>query len=131
MFHLNPHTGVPIYRQLIEQIQRMIAGGQLKPGDELPSVRELAIEQAINPMTISKAYSQLEAEGLLLRQRGKPMQVAPRKVHEQGHADPAGHLVPQFEQLALAAQQLQVSDKQLLAALKHYLQSRTDRQVDP
>jgi GntR family transcriptional regulator len=119
MFQLNPNTGVPIYRQLIEQVQRMIVGGQLKPGDELPSVRDLAIEHAVNPMTISKAYSLLEADGLLIRQRGKPMQVAPRADREQ---DPSFHLQDQFHQLQLAARQLQMTDKQLLSAFEKFLQ---------
>jgi GntR family transcriptional regulator len=119
MFQLNPNTGVPIYRQLIEQVQRMIVGGQLKPGDELPSVRDLAIEHAVNPMTISKAYSLLEADGLLIRQRGKPMQVVPRADREQ---DPSFHLQDQFHQLQLAARQLQMTDKQLLSAFEKFLQ---------
>ncbi len=54
MFTLHPESGVPIYRQLVEQIRRLIAGGQLLPGAELPSVRDLAIEHTVNPMTISK-----------------------------------------------------------------------------
>jgi GntR family transcriptional regulator len=127
MFQLNPNSGVPIYRQLIEQAQRMIAGGQLKPGDELPSVRELAIEQAVNPMTISKAYSLLEAEGLLVRQRGKPMQVAPRPESGNDAAENAVHLHPEFAQLRLAARQLRLSDRQLVAALKKYLSDSADK----
>lgn len=118
MFQLNPNSGIPIYRQLMEQVQRMIAGGQLKAGDELPSVRDLALEQAVNPMTISKAYSLLEAEGVLLRQRGKPMQVA---ANPRGVRNPALHLQDQFHQLQLAAKQLQLTDKQLLAAFKDFL----------
>ena len=76
VFVLNPQSGIPIYRQILEQARRMVASGQLAPGAELPSVRELAVKHAVNPMTISKAYSLLEAEGLLERNRGKPMTVA-------------------------------------------------------
>ena len=76
MFVLNPQSGVPIYRQILEQVRRMVASGQLAPGAELPSVRDLALKHAVNPMTISKAYSLLEAEGLLERNRGRPMTVA-------------------------------------------------------
>lgn len=54
----------------------MISSSQLRPGEALPSVREVALTHAVNPMTISKAYSLLEAEGLLERQRGKAMTVA-------------------------------------------------------
>jgi len=52
MFILKPHSGVPIYRQLSEQIRRMAASGQLQPGTELPSIRDLAMQHAINPMTV-------------------------------------------------------------------------------
>src|SRR5690606_32574162 len=79
MFILNPQSGVPIYRQIQEQVRRMVASGQLQPGATLPSVRELATRHAVNPMTISKAYTLLEAEGLLERNRGKPMTVADRR----------------------------------------------------
>ncbi len=76
LFILKPHSGVPIYRQLLDQIRRMAASGQLPPGTELPSIRELALQHAINPMTVSKVYTLLEAEGVLERNRGKPMTVA-------------------------------------------------------
>ncbi|MGH8260690.1 MAG: GntR family transcriptional regulator, partial [Steroidobacteraceae bacterium] len=56
LFVLQPSSGVPIYRQLIEQVRRMVASGQLTPGTELPSVRDVAAEYTVNPTTISKAY---------------------------------------------------------------------------
>jgi len=121
MFTLNPQSGIPIYRQLAEQVRRMVAGGQLKEGDELPSVRELALEHAVNPMTISKAYSLLEVEGLLVRQRGKPMQIAQQKKQQYSHQARLQHLQPQLEQLVLAARQLEITDKQLLDSLRQLL----------
>jgi GntR family transcriptional regulator len=121
MFTLNPQSGIPIYRQLAEQVRRMAAGGQLKEGDELPSVRELALEHAVNPMTISKAYSLLEVEGLLVRQRGKPMQIAQQKKQQYSEQARLQHLQPQLEQLVLAARQLEITDKQLLDSLRQLL----------
>lgn len=121
MFTLNPQSGIPIYRQLAEQIRRMIAGGQLKEGSELPSVRELALEHAVNPMTISKAYGLLEVEGLLVRQRGKPMQIAARTAQQNSEQERLKHLRPQLEQLILAARQLEISDKVLLTNLRELL----------
>ena len=64
LFTLNPRSGTPIYRQLMEQIRWLVASRELKPGDELPSVRELAVRHAVNAATISKAYMLLEAEGV-------------------------------------------------------------------
>lgn len=122
MFILNPQSGTPIYRQLVDQVRRLIAGGQLKPNDELPSVRELALEHAVNAMTISKAYSMLEAEGLLVRQRGKPMQVADTQLTSETESTRLERLRPQLEHLALSARQLEISDKRLIAALRDYLQ---------
>jgi GntR family transcriptional regulator len=121
MFILNPQSGIPIYRQLAEQIRRMIAGGQLKVGDDLPSVRELAVEHAINPMTISKAYSLLEVEGLLVRQRGKPMQVAADGLASATKESRLEHLKPQLDNLIVAARQLEISDDTLIKELKRLL----------
>ncbi|PTT91364.1 GntR family transcriptional regulator, partial [Pelomonas sp. HMWF004] len=78
-FDLNPQGATPLYRQIVEQVQRLIAGGTWPTGHELPSVRAVAERHAINPMTVSKAYSQLEAEGLLERRRGVGMAVAARR----------------------------------------------------
>ncbi len=125
MFMLNPNAGEPIYRQLMEQIRRLIASGQLPPGTEMPSVRELASSNAINPMTISKAYGLLEAEGLLERQRGKPMTVACQLGPQETETDRLLRLQPQLLQLIQAARQLQLSDHALLQALAQQLTSAT------
>jgi DNA-binding transcriptional regulator YhcF (GntR family) len=69
VFVLKPHSGVPLYRQLYEQVRRLVASGQLTPGTELPSIRELAVTHAVNPMTVSKVYARLESEGVLERNR--------------------------------------------------------------
>jgi GntR family transcriptional regulator len=121
VFILNPQSGIPIYRQLIDQVRRMVAGGQLKAGDDLPSVRELALEHAINPMTISKAYSMLETEGLLVRQRGKPMQVAAENPLTKTKESRLAHLRPQLDNLVVAARQLEISDDALIKELKKIL----------
>ncbi|MBU1435924.1 MAG: GntR family transcriptional regulator [Gammaproteobacteria bacterium] len=121
MFILNPNAGEPIYRQLVEQIRRLIAGGQLQAGTEMPSVRELATSHAINPMTISKAYSLLETEGLLERQRGKPMVVASSPLPPEDESIRLLRIQPQLQQLIQAAQQLLISDEVLLNALAQQL----------
>ena len=118
MFILKPHSGVPIYRQLLEQIRRLIAGGQLQPGMTLPSIRELALRHTINPMTISKVYSLLEAEGLLERNRGKPMTVAAQPRSRAPRADRMRQLDAQLEQLILAAGQLELEPDEVLRALR-------------
>jgi GntR family transcriptional regulator len=118
MFILNPQSGTPIYRQLAEQVRRMVASGQLAAGAELPSVRELALQHAVNPMTISKAYSLLEVEGVLERQRGKPMTVAARSRTQAPRTDRLEQLEDELDQLVLAARQLEVTQDDLIKALR-------------
>jgi GntR family transcriptional regulator len=74
-FEINPTNGVPIYRQIVEQVLALTASGLLREGDLLPSVRQVARDAAVNPMTVSKAYSRLESEGVVRRVRGQGMQV--------------------------------------------------------
>lgn len=75
-FEIHPSSGVPIYRQLIDQVLALVASGKLAEGDLLPSVRQVAQAAAVNPMTVSKAYSQLESQGVVTRIRGQGMRVA-------------------------------------------------------
>jgi len=117
LFVLKPQSGIPIYRQLVEQITRLIAGGQLAAGTELPSVRELAELHTVNPMTISKAYALLESEGLLERQRGKPMRVAARRRNQAPLTQRLQQLEPAIRDVVLAARQLEVGKKELVALL--------------
>ena len=77
---VDPHSGVPVYRQLMDQIKFHVTSGMLEPGDELPSTRALSAELGINPMTISKAYSYLEKEDVVERRPGRPLVV---KAHDQ------------------------------------------------
>lgn len=67
---LDPRTGVPAYRQVIDQILGAVASGALQPGDQLPTVRQLAVDLAINPNTVVRAYRELEIRGALSTQQG-------------------------------------------------------------
>jgi GntR family transcriptional regulator len=118
VFVLNPQSGVPIYRQLLDQVRRMVSSGQLPPGTALPSIRDLALLHAINPMTISKAYSLLEAEGLLERHRGKPMTVASLSSARPQLAKRLQQVDPLLDQVVLAARQLQITEAELFTALR-------------
>ena len=74
-FHVNPSLGLPLYRQLMDQVRQQIAAGRLVPGDFLPSTRGLAQQLEINAMTVSKAYSLLERDGVVELVRGQGMRV--------------------------------------------------------
>jgi GntR family transcriptional regulator len=67
---IDKHSGVPIYRQILDQVKHQILTGQLKEDEALMSVRDLSDELKVNPMTISKSYSLLEHEGFVERRRG-------------------------------------------------------------
>jgi GntR family transcriptional regulator len=70
LLEIDHHSGVPIYRQIKDQVREQIMAGRLKEGEQLVSVRELAAQLKVTPVTISKAYSAMETEGLLERRRG-------------------------------------------------------------
>lgn len=72
---VDPGSGVPVYRQLMDQVKFHVSSGLLAPGDELPSTRALSAELGVNPMTISKAYSYLEKDGVVERRPGRPLVV--------------------------------------------------------
>jgi GntR family transcriptional regulator len=126
VFVLNPQSGVPIYRQILEQARRMVASGQLAPGVELPSVRELALKHAVNPMTISKAYSLLEAEGLLERNRGRPMTVASQARSASPLTKRIQQIQPLVEQTVLAAKQLELSETELVKSVRKNWENGND-----
>jgi len=79
---IDHHSGVPIYRQIIDQVHEQILAGLLKEGEQLNTVRELAEQLAINPMTVSKAYSMMETQGVLERRRGIGLFV-PKNIHSR------------------------------------------------
>lgn len=117
---IDHHSGVPAYRQIMDQVKFQIASGVLAAGDDLPSTRTLSAELSLNPMTISKAYSLLEREGVLERNRGQPLSVA----RSAAPADDAMRTEPLRQQLAAAAtiaRQLGISRTAALQLFKSLL----------
>jgi len=78
-FSLDPENGVPIYRQIIQQIEYAILSGRMKTGDRLPTIRALAVELKTNPNTIARAYSELEILGILETQVGSGTYISDKK----------------------------------------------------
>ena len=85
VFRIDAGSGVPIYRQLVEQVRREVMLGRMAAGDQLPTLLEVVDALAINPNTVVKAYAELEHEGLVVRRQGMGTFVA--------SAPPAGVLV--------------------------------------
>ena len=121
LFSIATGSPEPIYRQLVEQVRRLVAGGQLRAGDEVPSVRELAQALAVNPMTVSKAFGLLEAEGVFERRRGLAMVVAVQHRRAQSSAERAQLLRPTLERAAHEARQLELPASEALALFKTVL----------
>ena len=124
--HIEPAASEPIYRQIIGQVVRLVAAGQCPPGTRLPSVRDVAAAHAINPMTVSKAYAQLEAQGVLERQRGKGMVVAAQPQEQRPQAERLSALAPALHALALQARQLGLPPAAVLEALRACLEEGTE-----
>lgn len=70
LFRLDLHSGVPVYRQIIDQVRGGIASGSLNVGDQLPTMRQLAVDLSINPNTVARAYRELELGGVLETHQG-------------------------------------------------------------
>lgn len=119
---INPHNGVPAYRQIMDQLRLQIATGVLTPGTEMPSTRRLSAELTLNPMTISKAYSLLEHEGVLERRRGQTLVVADRPGAEEP-SEKLDHLRRHLTESATLARQLGVSETAALKLFRDVLQS--------
>src|SRR5579875_3690373 len=78
-FHLDAHSGVPVYRQLIDQVLGAVATGTLRTGDQLPTVRQVAVDLTINPNTVLRAYREMEIRGVLDTQQGAGTFIAEQK----------------------------------------------------
>jgi GntR family transcriptional regulator len=118
-FRLDPHSGVPVYRQMIDQVQGAIAMGVLRPGDQLPTVRMVAVELAINPNTVMRAYRELEIRGFLDTQQGTGTFVADRPdgITQEERERMLFQLVGEFVARAGAAG---ITIGELAEALRHF-----------
>lgn len=120
---IHPSSGVPIYRQIMDQLKALIASRKLAAGELVPSIRQLAAELEVNMMTVSKAYARLEAEGVLERVRGTGMRV--RAQEPAGSvADRKDELRPLIEPMITRAQQLGLTEDQVLAAVRGVYKER-------
>src|ERR1700683_4996096 len=108
-FRLDVHSGVPVYRQLIDQVLGAIATGMLRSGDQLPTVRQVAVDLAINPNTVMRAYREMEIRGILDTQQGagtfiaEQKEPAPKEERERQLAQLTGEFVSRAGLPGLAA----------------------------
>lgn len=120
-FHVDPASGVPIYMQIINQVKRATASGLMKTGDQMPSVRELAMELTVNPNTIAKAYQELEREGIIKTLRGVGTFVAENEV-KIVHEERVKAIMTAIEKVIVEAHHLGFSDEELKRYFEEKLQ---------
>lgn len=119
-FQINPHSGVPVYRQLIDQIRYYIASGALKAEDQLPSIRELAQSLAVNPTTVVRVYGELERDGVIEMRHGKGAFVAGGR-RRMSAAEREQTLRGLARQLAVEAAQMGAPAGQVLKVVREEL----------
>ena len=85
-FRLDLKSGVPVYRQIIDQVHAARASGAIRPGDQLPTVRQLAVDLSINPNTVMRAYRELELTGALTTHQGTGTFITHAKVEQDSAA---------------------------------------------
>lgn len=122
LLHVDRHSGVPVYRQLEDQIRLAVATGRLAPGEELPSTRVLARELGLNPMTVSKVYARLERDGVLERRPGLPVVVRERAADEET-AQRLAELERRLEPLAHLARRLGIPPGEAAAIYRRLIEA--------
>ena len=115
MVHLDYRDARPIYSQIIDGFREQIAAGILKPGDKLPSVRDLAAELAINPNTIQRAYRQLELEGWIVSMQGKGSFVSGEMSIRQRESE---RLLTEFDRVTAQLERCGVARTELIKRLQ-------------
>jgi GntR family transcriptional regulator len=120
------HSGVPVYRQLMDQIKFHVASGLLKPGDELPSTRALSSDLGVNPMTVSKAYSFLEKEGVIERRPGRPLVVRAFGGEREIHARKVEQLRESLAPTVTAVRQLGIGPDEAVRVFSEMLGEREE-----
>jgi len=119
-FGLDLRSGVPVYRQLIDQVRGGVASGSLQAGDQLPTVRQLAVDLAINPNTVLRAYHELELGGLLETHQGTGTFIAEKKL-ETNEAERERQLTQIVSEAAARAGAAGFTIEELLDRLRELL----------
>lgn len=122
MIHIDPRDGTPIYRQIIDQVKRMVLTGNLAPGDQVEPVASLAARVHVNPMTVSKAYSALVDGGVLERRRGVGLFVA-AAVHSHTGDDREELLDRELGSAAALLVQLEIDEDEAARRLHDHMRA--------
>jgi GntR family transcriptional regulator len=125
--HVNFKSGVPVYLQIVQQVKDAAASGNLRPGDALPSVRALAEELRINRNTAARAYTELEAEGVIETRQGAGCFLKANGASPLRKTVRSERLATELDAVIVQAHHLQISDEELKALLDERLAALRDR----
>jgi GntR family transcriptional regulator len=125
VFRLDPTGGIPIYQQLVEAVKQATATGRLREGDQLPTIRELALQLRVNPNTVSHAYQELEREGVVETRRGAGTFVASRPPR-LAEAERRRLVTLQLDRALAEAYHLGISFEQVEALLRERMERFLD-----
>ena len=123
---INPKSAVPIYRQIMDQIRRGVAAGTLAPGDQLPSVRELAAQLLINPNTAARVYRDLERDGLLETRRGQGTYIS-ADASAMAESERKRIIAERLEEVAREVRAFALSEEEALRLFRDILNRRGGR----
>jgi GntR family transcriptional regulator len=123
---LDLRSGVPVYRQIIDQVRAGIGAGTLAAGDQLPTVRQLAVDLAINPNTVLRAYRELELGGTLETHQGTGTFISPQKT-TKNNAERERQLTQLATEFAARAGAAGFSLEELLDRVRQFLPQSTQR----
>src|SRR5271155_4611673 len=125
-FGLDLHSGMPVYRQIIDQVRGGIAARTLAPGDQLPTVRQLAVDLAINPNTVLRAYRELELGGMLETHQGTGTFISEKKI-TRNNAERERQLAQLASEFASRAGAAGFTVEELLDRLRELVPNSTQR----
>src|SRR5271170_4230860 len=125
-FSIDLHSGMPVYRQLIDQVRAGVASGSLTAGDQLPTVRQLAVDLAINPNTVLRAYRELELGGMLETHQGTGTFISEKKI-TRNNAERERQLAQLASEFASRAGAAGFTVEELLDRLRELVPNSTQR----
>jgi GntR family transcriptional regulator len=123
-FAIDTANGIAVYEQIVRQVNFAFSREAVKPGEMIPSVRELARELAVNPNTVARAYRQLQTDGVLTSVRGTGLEVAAR-ARDRCRRETVELIRARLRQVLTEAQQTQLSDDELRKLVEAELRAIT------
>jgi GntR family transcriptional regulator len=128
---INLHDGVPIYRQIVNQVKYLVASGLLLPGEELPPIRTLALQLKVTPNTIVKAYGELEISGAIQKRRGSGTFVSEGRPQQVALRERRRVIEQRIDTLLAEAHQLNFSKDDLVRMVRERKAAMDDNAAEP